>query len=67
MFPGILIKVGSYRISVDYLLEAIAYNRSVGINGEVLFFYEGLRENNDALAKALRMIPYSGFHLGKPQ
>ncbi|NEP07125.1 MAG: family 10 glycosylhydrolase [Okeania sp. SIO2G4] len=61
VFPGILIKVGSYRISVDYLLEAIAYNRSVGINGEVLFFYEGLRENNDALAKALRMIPYSGF------
>ena len=59
VFPGILIKVGSYRISVDYLLEAIAYNRSLGINGEVLFFYEGLRENNDALAKALRKDVYS--------
>lgn len=59
LFPGILIKIGSYRISVDYLLEAIAYNRSVGINGEVLFFYEGLRENNDALAKALRNTVYN--------
>ena len=58
MFPGILIKVGSYCISVDYLLEAIALNRSLGINGEVLFFYEGLRENNDALAKALRKYVY---------
>ena len=60
LFPGILIKIGSYRISVDYLLEAIAYNRSVGINGEVLFFYEGLRENHDALGKALRKGPYAG-------
>ncbi|MGK7920190.1 MAG: glycoside hydrolase family 10 protein [Trichodesmium sp.] len=59
VFPGILIKVGSYSISVDYLLEAIAYNRSLGINGEVLFFYEGLRENNDTLAKALRNSIYS--------
>jgi Uncharacterized protein conserved in bacteria len=58
VFPGILIKVGSYCISVDYLLEAIALNRSLGINGEVLFFYEGLRENNDALAKALRKYVY---------
>ena len=59
IFPGILIKIGSYRISMDYLLEAIAYNRSVGINGEVLFFYEGLRENNDVLAKALRKYVYN--------
>lgn len=44
---------------MDYLLEAIAYNRSVGINGEVLFFYEGLRENNDVLAKALRKYVYN--------
>ncbi|MDJ0556841.1 MAG: family 10 glycosylhydrolase [Microcoleaceae cyanobacterium MO_207.B10] len=59
LFPGILIKIGSYRISIDYLLEAIAYNRSVGINGEVLFFYEGLRENDNALGKALRKGPYA--------
>ncbi|MEB3342873.1 family 10 glycosylhydrolase [Okeania sp.] len=58
VFPGILIKVGSYRISEDYLLAAIAYNRFLGIQGEVLFFYEGLRENDDALAKVLRKYVY---------
>lgn len=64
IFPGILIKVGGYRISEDYLLRAIAYNRQKGINGEVLFFYEGLRENNDALAKALRQNFYGNAALG---
>src|SRR5690606_14211007 len=39
--PGILVKVGSYRIERDFMLESIAYNRSRGINGEVHFFYEG--------------------------
>ncbi|MBD1935997.1 family 10 glycosylhydrolase [Microcoleus sp. FACHB-68] len=57
--PGILIKVGSYRITPEYLVQAINYNRSVGIKGEILFFYEGLREDNDALAKALREGPYA--------
>lgn len=57
--PGILIKVGSYRITPEYLVQAINYNRAVGIGGEILFFYEGLREDNDALAKALREGPYA--------
>lgn len=57
--PGILIKVGNYRIPEDDLLEIISYNRQSGISGEVLFFYEGLREDNDALAKALRSGPYA--------
>lgn len=59
IFPGILIKVGAYRISEYDLLRAISYNRHKNINGEVLFFYEGLRDNNDALAKALRDGPYA--------
>lgn len=59
VFPGILIKVGAYRISEYELLRAIAYNRKMNINGEILFFYEGLRHNNDALAKALRQGPYA--------
>ncbi|MBW4575443.1 MAG: family 10 glycosylhydrolase [Aphanothece sp. CMT-3BRIN-NPC111] len=57
--PGILMKVGSYRISPEYLKKAIAYNRSCGIPGEVFFFYEGLREDNGALAKVLRSGPYA--------
>ncbi|MBE9129456.1 WG repeat-containing protein [Coleofasciculus sp. LEGE 07092] len=57
--PGILIKIGSYRISPEHLLQAIQYNRDRGMPGEVFFFYEGLREDNDALAKALRSGPYA--------
>ncbi|WGV25494.1 glycoside hydrolase family 10 protein [Halotia branconii] len=57
--PGILIKLGSYCISPEYLVRAIEYNRDRGINGEVFFFYEGLRENNNALAKVLRNNLYA--------
>lgn len=54
--PGILMKVGSYLMTPDHLQAAINYNRSQGINGEVFFFYEGLRANNDQLAKMLKSI-----------
>ncbi|MBW4559769.1 MAG: family 10 glycosylhydrolase [Mojavia pulchra JT2-VF2] len=57
--PGILMKLGSYFISPEYLAQAIECNRKRGINGEVFFFYEGLRENNDALAKVLQNGPYA--------
>jgi uncharacterized lipoprotein YddW (UPF0748 family) len=57
--PGILIKLGSYCISPEYLVQAIEYNRQLGIQGEVFFFYEGLRENNNNLAKVLRNGPYA--------
>ncbi len=58
--PGILMNLGSsYRISPDYLLKAIAYNRSRGISGEVFFFYEGLRYDNNAIAEVLRNGPYA--------
>ncbi|MBW4675743.1 MAG: family 10 glycosylhydrolase [Desmonostoc geniculatum HA4340-LM1] len=57
--PGILMKLGSYCISPEYLVRAIEYNRQLGIQGEVFFFYEGLRENNHALAKVLRNGAYA--------
>ncbi|MEH1842837.1 MAG: family 10 glycosylhydrolase [Nostoc sp.] len=57
--PGILMKLGSYCISPEYLVQAIEYNRQLGIQGEVFFFYEGLRENNNNLAKVLRNGPYT--------
>jgi uncharacterized lipoprotein YddW (UPF0748 family) len=57
--PGILLKVGAYRMSSDYLLQAIEYNRACGILGEVFFFYEGLRDDNDALAQVLQKGPYA--------
>jgi uncharacterized lipoprotein YddW (UPF0748 family)/predicted DNA-binding WGR domain protein len=57
--PGVLLKVGSYHMSQEHLLQTIAYNRSRGIPGEVFFFYEGLRADNSALAKALKAGPYA--------
>ncbi|MBD2523819.1 glycoside hydrolase family 10 protein [Nostoc sp. FACHB-133] len=57
--PGILMKLGSYCITPEYLVQAIEYNRQLGIQGEVFFFYEGLRENNNTLAKVLRNGPYA--------
>lgn len=57
--PGILMKLSSYVINSDYLLQAIEYNRIHGIKGEVFFFYEGLRENNNQLAKVLRNNIYA--------
>lgn len=57
--PGILMQVGSYRISSHDLLQAIEYNRACGIPGEVFFFYEGLRKDNNALGQVLRKAPYA--------
>jgi uncharacterized lipoprotein YddW (UPF0748 family) len=51
--PGILAKLGSYCINPEYLLQAINYNRSRGIQGEVLFFTKAC-EDNDALGKMLQ-------------
>ncbi|MDD5766903.1 MAG: family 10 glycosylhydrolase [Candidatus Marinimicrobia bacterium] len=53
IFPGILMNVGEYVIPEEYLLKAVAQNRKSGYNGEVFFFYEGLRKNDDQLANAL--------------
>ncbi|MEL7243365.1 MAG: family 10 glycosylhydrolase [Cyanobacteria bacterium J06573_2] len=57
--PGILMKLGSYNISPDYLSQLIEYNRALGIQGEVFFFYEGLRDNSKALAKVLKNSYYT--------
>ncbi|HEY9598601.1 MAG TPA: WG repeat-containing protein [Cyanophyceae cyanobacterium] len=59
LIPGVLLKVGSYRISPELLLQMIQYNRDRGIRGEVFFFYEGLRDDNNALGNALRTGPYA--------
>jgi len=57
--PGVLMKLGSYNISPDYLKQVIGYNRACGIQGEVFFFYEGLRDNNNALAEVLKQNYYA--------
>ncbi|MEG4407748.1 family 10 glycosylhydrolase [Microcoleus sp. MON2_D5] len=59
--PGILLtnRGSKYSITPELLLQVIAYNRSQGIQGEVMFFYEGLRDNDNALAKVLKKGPYA--------
>lgn len=53
LIPGIIIKAGDRYNGFDYVDEAVRYNRSKGLNGEVYFFYEGLFEQNDQLADSL--------------
>lgn len=53
IYPGVLLNVGDYIIDKDFLLQSIAYNRAKGVNGEIFFFYEGLRRQNGKLANVL--------------
>ncbi|MDZ7412400.1 MAG: family 10 glycosylhydrolase [candidate division KSB1 bacterium] len=59
-FSGILIYLRgeNYLITPGYLLQAIKANRAVGVRGEALFFYEGLRQSNGLLADTLRSTVY---------
>ncbi len=57
--PGILMRSGTYNITPADLTGIIQYNRSLNIVGEVSFFYEGLRQNNNELGTALRLGPYN--------
>jgi uncharacterized lipoprotein YddW (UPF0748 family) len=44
IYPGILLKVGSYYASEEMIKEMIEVNRNAGLSGEVYFFYEGLKK-----------------------
>lgn len=59
--PGILLlnRGTNYFMSSDHLLQAISYHRSLGILGEVFFFYEGLRGDNNTLTHLLRNTFYA--------
>lgn len=43
-YPGVLLKVGSYQPDEKFLRQMIELNRKKGINGEVFFFYEGIKK-----------------------
>lgn len=40
--PGILLKIGNFQVSNKDIEQIIQYNRSLGIDGEVFFFFEGV-------------------------
>ncbi|MGE5499101.1 MAG: glycoside hydrolase family 10 protein, partial [Syntrophothermus sp.] len=43
-YPGILLKLGNYYAPEEYLKTIMSENRKRGVNGEVYFFYEGLKK-----------------------
>ena len=54
MYPAIRLNGNNEVTSVEYIKEAVRYNRYSGYNGEVFSSYEGLRKDNDKLANALK-------------
>ena len=45
IYPGVLIKSGTYVASPGFLSQMIQGNRNNGFKGEVFFFYEGVKES----------------------
>lgn len=43
-YPGVLLKVGDYYPSENFLMQMIDENRKQNINGEVFFFFEGIKK-----------------------
>lgn len=43
-FPGILLKLGNYYPTEEYLRRVIEENRKRGVEGEVYFFFEGIKK-----------------------
>ncbi len=54
IFPGILLRVGDYYAPLDFLEKMIGENRKNGINGEVFFYYEGLKKYPDFFKNVYR-------------
>lgn len=49
--PGVLLKVGDYTPSKRFLKKMVIVNRERGLDSEVFFFYEGLKEHERFFSK----------------
>jgi uncharacterized lipoprotein YddW (UPF0748 family) len=49
--PGVLLKVGTYSPTPEYLEMMIQENRKLGVKGEVFFFYEGIKNHQSYFEK----------------
>jgi len=58
LVPGMLLNIADYVMPDEYLKAALELNRRKGYRGEVFFFYEGLRKNNDRVATMLLSTVY---------
>lgn len=57
-YPGVLLKVGGYVATPEDIKAFVQANRDRGYQGEVFFFYEGLREFDADVADALKKSFY---------
>lgn len=46
-YPGILLKLGDYDADKEYLSQIISENRKRGVQGEIYFFYEGIKKSQE--------------------
>lgn len=46
-YSGVLVKIGTKLASPDFMTEMITANRKQSVKGEVFFFYEGLKDNQN--------------------
>ncbi|MFP4228567.1 MAG: family 10 glycosylhydrolase [Salinivenus sp.] len=58
LYPGILLKLGGYVADAEDLTAMVQANRDQGYQGEIYFFYEGLREFDNYAAEALKESHY---------
>jgi uncharacterized lipoprotein YddW (UPF0748 family) len=54
--PGVLLKVGAYTPTDQFLTEMIQANRAEGLKGEVFFFYEGVKDKINFFATQYAFI-----------
>lgn len=55
--PGVLIKVGEQLPAPEFFEGMLAANREAGLQGEVFFYYEGLRHFRDAIKASYQLQP----------
>lgn len=67
--PGVLLQVDNYNPSDKLLRQMVDYNRAQGLEGEVFFFYEGIKKKKKLfrqLYRDRRPFPDVGEHRHKP-
>lgn len=51
-YPGVLLQIGGYVPSDDFLIEMLRHHRAKGVYGEIFFFFEGVDDKQNVF-KAL--------------
>ncbi|EMR02556.1 hypothetical protein ADICEAN_02308 [Cesiribacter andamanensis AMV16] len=61
-YPGVLLQVDTYNPSEAFLKQMIDYNRAHGVQGEVFFFYEGIKKFKDFFKREYgEAVPFPEF------